>query len=124
MLSPQVFCWQGLQSLGTDGSLYSGPICFWRKHAPVALLVEGMLVCTSYVVSRLLLQVFMIAYCRLYRFADYEECKQICQAFVNAVEEIRPEVMKKSKIHLLLHLADDMSQFGPTSAYNTERYSN
>ena len=63
----------------------------------------------------------MISYCRRYRFDDYEECKQICQAFVRTVQELRPELMKKSKIHLFLHLADNLSQYGPTAAYNTER---
>lgn len=28
----------------------------------------------------------------------------------------------KVKIHLLLHLVDNMVDFGPTSAFNTERY--
>ena len=64
----------------------------------------------------------MISYCRLYQSDHYQECKDICQEFVDKVAEIHPEVMKKSKIHLLLHLADNLSEFGPTSGYNTERY--
>lgn len=71
--------------------------------------------------ARTLLQVFMIAYCRGYRSNDYVEYKSICQAFVRAVEEVKPEFMRKSKIHLLLHLPDNLSQFGPTASYNTER---
>ncbi len=32
-----------------------------------------------------------------------------------------PEVSKKLKIHLFLHLTDNMMDFGPTSSFNTER---
>ena len=64
----------------------------------------------------------MIAYCSCYQSSCYHEYSKVCQDFVEAVKEIRPEVMKKSKIHLLLHLTDNICEFGPTSAYNTERY--
>ena len=63
----------------------------------------------------------MIAYCRQYNPGDYEECVKICQDFVNAVKKLQPRVLNKSKIHLLLHLPDNLAEFGPTSAYNTER---
>ena len=64
----------------------------------------------------------MICYCRPYCPDDYQQCKVICQKFVDKVEELQPAVLNMSKIHLLLHLADNLSEFGPTSAYNTERY--
>ena len=40
---------------------------------------------------------------------------------MSAVKEYYPELLKKVKIHLLLHLTSDMVDFGPTSAFNTER---
>ena len=43
--------------------------------------------------------------------------------FVASVKEHSPDLLAKVKIHLLLHLSDNMSDFGPTSAFNTERYS-
>ena len=43
--------------------------------------------------------------------------------FVASVKEHSPDLLAKVKIHLLLHLSDSMSDFGPTSAFNTERYS-
>ena len=46
---------------------------------------------------------------------------KICKSFVRAVHEHFPDLKKRVKIHLLLHLPDDMMDFGPTSAYNTER---
>ena len=33
-----------------------------------------------------------------------------------------PEQLKKLKVHLILHLVDDMKEFGPTASFNTERY--
>lgn len=32
------------------------------------------------------------------------------------------ELLQKSKVHLLLHLVECMMEFGPTAAFNTERY--
>ena len=34
-----------------------------------------------------------------------------------------PVLGKKLKIHLILHLSDNIIEFGPTSSFNTERYS-
>ena len=33
-----------------------------------------------------------------------------------------PELSRKQKIHLFLHVVDSMKAFGPTSSYCTERY--
>ena len=40
---------------------------------------------------------------------------------MDAVKQNFPEVSKKLKIHLFLHLTDNMMDFGPTSSFNTER---
>ncbi|XP_064387491.1 uncharacterized protein LOC135335837 [Halichondria panicea] len=32
-----------------------------------------------------------------------------------------PEMLKKQKVHLLLHLPESMKEFGPPSSFNTER---
>ena len=45
------------------------------------------------------------------------------QSFIDAVKVGCPEVLKKPKIHLLLHLPDNMYDFVPTVAYNTEVHS-
>ena len=50
-----------------------------------------------------------------------DEVKSLCADFVSAVQQHAPEMLKKVKIHLILHLADDIRDFGPTSAFNTER---
>ena len=45
-----------------------------------------------------------------------------CQSFVDSVKRHYPEFLLKPKIHLLLHLHENMTDFGPTMSYNTERY--
>ena len=45
-----------------------------------------------------------------------------CQQFVDCVTQHMPEYCKRLKIHILLHLVDDMLDFGPTACYSTERY--
>ena len=47
-----------------------------------------------------------------------------CDAFVQAIKEHNPSMLKKKKVHLVLHLPAALREFGPTSAYNTERYTN
>ena len=65
---------------------------------------------------------FRIAYCDYYAPSKAIEWKEICKCFVNNVGEHRPEMLKKQKVHLLLHLVECMEDFGPTSAFNSERY--
>ena len=50
------------------------------------------------------------------------ENQQVCINFMQAVKEAFPELQKKVKVHLFLHLAQDMSDFGPTSTFSAERY--
>ena len=33
-----------------------------------------------------------------------------------------PEFSKRLKVHVLLHLSDNLKEFGSTNLYNTERY--
>lgn len=46
----------------------------------------------------------------------------MCKMFVDVVSQHRPNMLKKQKVHLMLHLVECMEQFGPTSAFNSERY--
>ena len=71
-----------------------------------------------------IMQVFRLAYCVPFDLSNAEYCKKVCKDFVLSVKECCPQNLKKMKIHLLLHLVDDMCHFGPTSAFNTERYMN
>ena len=68
-------------------------------------------------------QVFRIVYCLPFRESAKLEWQEICQDFVDAARQICPELLQKVKVHLLLHLVDCMVDFGPCSAFNTERCS-
>ena len=67
------------------------------------------------------LQIFRVAYCLPFSVDKVAEYKAICQGFVDAVKEYQPDFLRKVKIHMLLHLVDNMLDFGPCSAFNTER---
>ena len=67
------------------------------------------------------MQIFKIAYCDYYdpSLFFWVEWRR---EFVEAVSQHQPDMLKKQKVHLLLHLVECMEQFGPTSAFNSERY--
>lgn len=67
------------------------------------------------------MKVFKIAYCQPFHCNNLVEYQQICQDFVDTVKLNSPELLKKLKVHLILHLPQNMHDFGPTSAFNTER---
>jgi hypothetical protein len=41
--------------------------------------------------------------------------------FLETVENVHPEFLRKPKIHMLLHLPDDIFNFGPAIGFATER---
>ena len=69
----------------------------------------------------ILIQVFKLVYCQPFMQANYDEYKEVCEKFVSAVHEHCPELRKKVKVHMILHLPENVKDFGPTSAFNTER---
>lgn len=50
-----------------------------------------------------------------------KEYGEICDGFVGSVAVAFPEMLKKMKVHLLLHLPSILVEYGPISGYNTER---
>ena len=70
---------------------------------------------------RIIYQVFKLVYCEKFTPDKVESMKSVCLEFARAVDRHCPELRKKLKIHLLLHLPDHMLQFGPASGFNTER---
>ena len=67
-------------------------------------------------------QVFKICYCDQFSAENELECRYICTSFIESVKKFFPEQLKKLKVHLILHLVDDMKEFGPTASFNTEKY--
>ena len=50
-----------------------------------------------------------------------DEWSSVCKEFVDIVSRCQPNMLKKQKVHMMLHLVDCMEEFGPTSAFNSER---
>ena len=65
---------------------------------------------------------FRIAYCLPYDPSKQINYERMCQELVDAAESVSPSLLNKVKFHLILHLPQSMKAFGPTCAYNTERY--
>lgn len=68
-----------------------------------------------------MLQVFKITYCDLCVESKEKDYQKVCEELVNTIKRNFPDLSKKLKIHLFLHLTDSMMEFGPTSSFNTER---
>ena len=78
--------------------------------------------CNSYMFMHYMCQqVFRIAYCQPFDPEMVGSYEADCSSCVTAILAHFPNLKRKLKVHLLLHLCESMLQFGPTSAYNTER---
>ena len=62
-----------------------------------------------------------MAYCDDFHPDNLTEATEICKEFVEAVKVYKPALLQKPKFHLLLHLPQNMLEFGPTCSFNTER---
>ena len=78
--------------------------------------------CNSYMfMPYMCQQVFRIAYCQPFDPEMVGSYESDCSSCVTAILAHYPTLKRKLKVHLLLHLCESMLQFGPPSAYNTER---
>ena len=69
-----------------------------------------------------LMKVFRLAYCVPLCLDQVEQYRHICQEFMASTAQYTPVYSKRLKTHLVLHLVDNMIDFGPTDCYNTERF--
>ena len=88
----------------------------------MAILIEDPLECKNSIMIIIIVQVFKMAYCEALKPSQLPAYTEICESSVMCVKECSPD-LKKPKVHALLHLPKNMTDFGPPSAYNTERYS-
>lgn len=65
------------------------------------------------------IQVFKKAYCDEFDPHNFEEAERVCKKF-----NYKPELLQKPKFLYILHFPRNMLQFGPTAAFNTERFMN
>ena len=70
-----------------------------------------------------LMQTFALAYGSQVDMEDNENVTLLIQQMIECLSEVHPELLQKQKFHLLLHLQDEMLDFGPPAGFNTERYS-
>ena len=75
-----------------------------------------------FVCGKKTIQVFQVCFCEPFHQADTDEIQDLCQRFVSNVRLYKSSLLHKIKIHLHLHLSQNMKDFGPTSCFNTERF--
>ena len=63
---------------------------------------------------------FAIAYASHVDTQNYGKVTTIISSFLDSMEEVHPDIMRKPKLHTLVHLLD-MSNFGPAVGFATER---
>ena len=68
------------------------------------------------------IQVFQIAYCDFFELSKAEAWNQICADFVHSVRDFMTEMLRKQKVHYILHLVQGMQDFRPSSSFCTERF--
>ena len=71
-------------------------------------------------IKLLILQIFRMAYCDSFDPKD-KHVESMGPTFVQLAKTHMPELLQKPKLHLFLHLYDNMKDFGPPSSFNTER---
>ncbi|KAL5484433.1 hypothetical protein EMCRGX_G020930 [Ephydatia muelleri] len=68
--------------------------------------------------------VFAIAYAKSYNRHLKEQWKSVCQNFIDSVKVHFLNLLRRPKMHLILHLIECLEQYGPTSAFSAERAQN
>ena len=64
---------------------------------------------------------FRLAYCIPILRSHVSEYQTICTEFVKTCVDTMPEFARRSEVHMILHLVEDIVQFGPCSCFCTER---
>lgn len=64
---------------------------------------------------------FHISYSNFYRVEDLSNFRECIKNCVELLHKNYPSLKEKLKIHLLLHLVEDMDSFGPAVSFCTER---
>jgi hypothetical protein len=65
---------------------------------------------------------FAMAYGSEVDIEDMDNITNLMEQTIECISEVHPEFMQKQKFHMLLHLKDDMLNYGPPIGFCTERY--
>ena len=95
------------------GAVYSLDVFESRGEKNMARLVTHLSACC---ITCVIVQVFRIAYCVPFRGEDISAYNDICQEFVRAVNEEKPDMLKNPSIAPFTRLHED---FGPPALFNT-----
>ncbi|XP_028393607.1 uncharacterized protein LOC114517954 [Dendronephthya gigantea] len=101
------------------GSYVGRDFKLWMQVA--VFILEDIIPHEQLFVWELLSEIFALAYSSGFDKRNSEGAKQLFKTFVDAVTRIYPEFLKKAKLHLLLHLVDDIENLGPANGFSTER---
>ena len=50
-----------------------------------------------------------------------DNISNLTEQMIQCLSEVHPELLQKQKFHMLLHLQDDMLNYGPPVGFSTER---
>ena len=75
--------------------------------------------CTYNILCRA--NLILVLYVFFFTPTQVDDCQRICEEFVLSVKENMLGMLKKQKVHLLLHLMHSMRDIGPCSAFSAER---
>ncbi|XP_028418045.1 uncharacterized protein LOC114542821 [Dendronephthya gigantea] len=65
---------------------------------------------------------FAMAYGSEVDIQDMDNITALMEQTIECISEVHPEFMQKQKFHMLLHLQDDMRNYGPPIGFCTERF--
>ena len=66
--------------------------------------------------------IFALAYKSCVDTDDRDKMNLAITDFLETVEVVHPELLRKPKLHMLLHFPDDIFNFGPAIGFATERF--
>ena len=78
-------------------------------------------VCNLLIFQTCIIQVFHTAYAYYFRPGQLEEIREVIVDCVRLLHKSYPHLKEKVKVHMLLHLIEDMENFGPAVSFCTER---
>ena len=65
---------------------------------------------------------FKLAYCEWLTPKTAEKADSVLKQFLIKAKAYDPKLMDKQKMHLLLHLPENIMLYGPSFSFNTERF--
>ncbi|XP_070551737.1 uncharacterized protein [Ptychodera flava] len=95
----------------------------YKLWAQVATFVLAGNVSAKYLeLWHLISEVFILVHRPYVQVDEIEALKGLINSLITKIKDIFPTALRKPKVHMLLHLADDIINYGPCDCSDTERY--